>query len=353
LVALCAFARAPVGPFPVYKVGVILPMTGKEAEAARSLKNGLLLAEKQLRNSDRHVQLMFEDTADSPRQTILVTRKLADLEQVKMMVTLGNLETGIVAPIAEEHKIITVMAAWDPALAEKYDYLFSNTVTYKGWAKVSLELLQKQGVDTIAAVVGQDEGNQLAWEFLKKNAAAYGVTVTEEVTLPNETRDTAAAVKKLTTVKPEAYFVMVGYPACDAFLQELRKVEPQAPVSGYLDRVQDKALANGASYISMEPGRKKFEKLHMEEYGNTDYVMTALYGFDTYNILNQLAAEFPVWKAEKAREELTQMDDFAGMAGSLESDENGVIEQALFLKQVQFGKPTVISWKAFERAPTP
>lgn len=336
-----------------YKVGVLLPLTGKDAGAAQSLKNGLLLAEKQLSYSQRRLQLLFEDSTDSPRQALLAARKLTDLEQVKMMVTLGSFETAIMAPIAQEHKIITVMATWDPALAEKHDYVFTDSVTYKGWVRMSLELLKKQGVDSIAAAVGQDEANKLAWAFLKKNAQEYGVKVLEEATLPNETRDVTTAVKKLTAVKPELYFVLADYPACDALLQELRKAQPQAAVSGNLDRVRDKTLANGASYISMEPGRDRFKKLYREEYGNTDYEMTALYGFDTYNILNELAGEFRTWKADKAREELVQMEDFAGAAGVLTSDKNGVIEQTVFLKQVQFGKPAVISWRAFERTPTP
>lgn len=347
--ALMADARAPRAPLYTYKVGVLIPLSGDESYLGKSLMNGLRLAEKQTPEKDRYLRLVFEDSGGSRAQVILGTRKLIDLERAKMMITQGTFETELAAPIQEEHQVLSFNYCWDPTITEKYKYIFSGTVTYKSWIDASLKLLQEQRIKKIAGVIAQEAGDTAAWEYLKKNAGALGIEITGEALIPAEARDFRATIAKMAESKPEMVFMILTYPGSDIFLKQLHELLPELGATGYLDHVHDKSLANGMSYISEQGDNIDFKKMYADEYDTDDFHLIAMYGYDTYNILNQLAKDMPVWDAERARDRLIELKSFRGMSGTLSSNEYGAIEPPVYLKQVQFGEPVMIRWGAFQK----
>lgn len=117
---------APVETGPI-KIGVILPLTGTSADNGINVKNGLLLAQKEINDSGKiKIDFIFEDSQYKSEEAVKAIEKLVNIDQVKYIIgDYGSSQTLAIAPIAEKNKVILITPGTQSnTLSNSGDYIF-------------------------------------------------------------------------------------------------------------------------------------------------------------------------------------------------------------------------------------
>jgi ABC-type branched-subunit amino acid transport system substrate-binding protein len=106
------------GGTSVYRIGVLIPETGNLAFIGKPMRNALTLAEeesrKQLAAVGIDLQLTFADSQGNPREAVTQFNRLADIENVRAIVTTLSGVIGAINPLARERDILLVGLTPDP-----------------------------------------------------------------------------------------------------------------------------------------------------------------------------------------------------------------------------------------------
>ena len=110
------------------KIGVIMPQTGFLASPGQSVISGINLCidEFNSKNSDKKIELIFEDSKSDPKIGVSAINKLINVDHVKIVI--GDLGSPIflaMASIAEKNKVVMISpGASNPSVSEAGDYIF-------------------------------------------------------------------------------------------------------------------------------------------------------------------------------------------------------------------------------------
>src|SRR3989344_2698740 len=97
---------------PVFKVGLILPLTGEVASLGENAKNGANLAyDELLENVKQKIQLIFEDDGFQPKNTVSAFNKLVETDGVNVVLCFTSGPCGAVAPLADQKQVPLIAIA--------------------------------------------------------------------------------------------------------------------------------------------------------------------------------------------------------------------------------------------------
>jgi len=99
ILLVIVFAFASAGSGQEVKVGTLLSHTGPLKEFGPNLKNGTVLAEKQLKAAGLNIRLIHEDSETSAIPATNAAKKLVEVDRVVAIV--GALASGVTVPVAE------------------------------------------------------------------------------------------------------------------------------------------------------------------------------------------------------------------------------------------------------------
>src|ERR1700749_3584296 len=90
---------------PTIKIGLILPLTGPQANIGEAGKNAADLAIAKI-NADSSLKYKYEldiqDDSFDPAKTVSAVQKLLSVDQVNAVISVGSGPGNVVAPIAEK-----------------------------------------------------------------------------------------------------------------------------------------------------------------------------------------------------------------------------------------------------------
>lgn len=130
VVLLCGRARrdAPTDSSRPVRIGVLLPLSGSMAEYGENGRDGLVLAKEDLARQGKKVELLVQDTGDSPEGTVTAVKRLIDANGVRYIIG-GLTSAGVLAaaPYAQERGVLFFTpAASAPGIPEIGDMIFRN-----------------------------------------------------------------------------------------------------------------------------------------------------------------------------------------------------------------------------------
>ena len=112
------------------RIGVVLPLSGSMAEYGDNGRNGLTLAQEELSRDAamRGVELIYQDSGDTPEGSVTAVRRLIDVEGVQYIIGgLTSSGTLAAAPYAQERGVLFFTpAASAPGIPEIGDMVFRN-----------------------------------------------------------------------------------------------------------------------------------------------------------------------------------------------------------------------------------
>jgi len=208
----------------VFKIGLILPMTGQQATTGRQIEAAAKLWMQQNGDSvaGKKVELIVKDDASVPANTRRLAQELVVNDKVNVLAGMGITPSALaVAPIATQSKTpLVVMAAATSSITEASPYVVRSSFTLPQASVALADWAPKNGIKTVVTLVSDYGPGIDAEKFFKERFQFNGGKVTESLRVPLMNPDFAPFLQKVRDAKPDALFVFTPSGAGAALMKQ-------------------------------------------------------------------------------------------------------------------------------------
>ncbi len=217
----------------VFKIGLILPMTGQQATTGRQIEAAarLYMAQHGDIVGGKKVQLIVKDDTSLPDVTRRLAQELVVNDKVNVIAGMGITPSAMAtAPLATQAKTpLVVMAAATSSITEASPYVVRTSFTLPQVSVALADWAPKNGIKKVVTLVSDYGPGIDAEKFFNQRLTFNGGQVTEALRVPLRNPDFAPFLQKVRDAKPDALFVFVPSGAGAAVMKQ------------FLERGMDKA----------------------------------------------------------------------------------------------------------------
>ncbi len=217
----------------VFKIGLVLPMTGQQATTGRQIEAAakLYMAQNGDTVAGKKIQLIIKDDTSIPDVTKRMAQELVVNDKVNVLAGMGITPSALAtASIATQSKTpLVVMAAATSSITEASPYIVRTSFTLPQAAVAIADWAPKNGIKKVVTLVSDYGPGIDAERFFKDRLIFNGGTITESLRVPMRNPDFAPFLQKVRDLKPDALFVFVPSGAGAAVMKQ------------FLERGMDKA----------------------------------------------------------------------------------------------------------------
>ena len=263
----------------VIKIGSALPLTGGGAVLGASLKAGVLAAieDKSKEKLKYKYEAVFEDSQMLPTQSARAVNKLINDDGADMILTYTAGSGRMVAPIADEEKILHMCATSEDENAQPMGKTsFFQGPTVQSYQNMVLKALKKQGVKKLA-LWGSEGDDCRNVEQLEKILQNSGIDVKAECfSLTDD--DFYFVVRNYIADGFEYFYLEFFPPQTDIAVKQLKEngIAPNHIFGLNIDTGEDVLLFEGINHVGARSGNEKFIDRVMNEYKIDNVYMAAV-----------------------------------------------------------------------------
>ena len=217
----------------VFKIGLILPMTGQSASTGKQIEAAarLFMAQNGDKVAGRKIELIIKDDGGVPDATKRIAQELVVNEKVGVLSGFGLTPLALAtAPIATQAKTpMVVMAAATSTITEASPFIVRTSFTVPQASVALADWAPKNGIKRVVTLVSDYGPGIDAERFFKDRMLFNGGQVPESLRVPLRNPDFAPFLQKVRDLKPDALFVFVPSGAGAAVMKQ------------FLERGMDKA----------------------------------------------------------------------------------------------------------------
>ena len=208
----------------VFKIGLILPMTGQQASTGRQIEAAakLWMAQNGDTVAGKKVQLIVKDDTSLPDVTRRLAQELVVNDKVNVLAGFGITPSAMaVGPIATQSKTpMVVMAAATSSITEASPYIVRTSFTLPQASVALADWAPKNGIKRVVTLVSDYGPGIDAERFFKDRMLFNGGQVPESLRVPLRNPDFAPFLQKVRDLKPDALFVFVPSGAGAAVMKQ-------------------------------------------------------------------------------------------------------------------------------------
>jgi branched-chain amino acid transport system substrate-binding protein len=217
----------------VFKIGLILPITGQQATTGRQIEAAarLYMAQNGDSVAGKKIQLIVKDDTSLPDVTRRLAQELVVNEKVNVLAGFGITPSAMAtAPIATQSKTPeVVMAAATSSITQASPYIVRTSFTLPQVSVALADWAPKNGIKKVVTLVSDYGPGIDAEKYFKERLLLNGGQVPESLRVPLRNPDFAPFLQKVRDLKPDALFVFVPSGAGAAVMKQ------------FLERGMDKA----------------------------------------------------------------------------------------------------------------
>ena len=334
---------------PTIKIGVTLPLTGPVAMLGESVKNAIILAKDQIKDTKYNYELIFEDDAFSPKTAATTVNKLISIDKVSALISFGSPVGNVVSPIAEQAHITHINDFASDTNVAKGDYNFLHyTPPYKDSALFIAEL-QKRNIKKIVFFGQQDNpgANALIMAF-EKDIPNTDIKVLATEKFNTGTTDFKTIIAKVKNLGADIYVLEATSPELEILTKQLRDAGIKTPVTTMeaFEFSDNLSLFEGMWYVNGADPAQYFVDLYQKTYGVLPK-FGAGNGYDVVNLLVQATEAAGNGKtiptSTEIRDALANIKSFNGAMGqNMSIDANGQVMSNPVVRMIKGGVPVTI-----------
>jgi len=208
----------------VFKIGLVLPMTGQQATTGRQIEAAarLYMAQNGDMVGGKKVQLIIKDDTSLPDVTRRLAQELVVNEKVNVLAGMGITPSAMAtAPLATQSKTpLVVMAAATSSITEASPYVVRTSFTLPQVSVALADWAPKNGIKKVVTLVSDYGPGIDAEKFFNQRLTFNGGQVTEALRVPLRNPDFAPFLQKVRDAKPDALFVFVPSGAGAAVMKQ-------------------------------------------------------------------------------------------------------------------------------------
>ena len=217
----------------VFKIGLILPMTGQQASTGRQVEAAarLYMAQNGDTVAGKKIELIVKDDTTIPDMTKRLAQELVVNDKVNVIAGFGITPSALAAAsIATQSKTPeVVMAAATSSITEASPYVVRTSFTLPQASVALADWVPKNGIKKVVTLVSDYGPGIDAEKFFKERLIFNGGQVIESLRVPLRNPDFAPFLQKVRDLKPDGLFVFVPSGAGAAVMKQ------------FLERGMDKA----------------------------------------------------------------------------------------------------------------
>lgn len=197
-------------------IGVVLPLSGTMAEYGENGRNGLTLASEEMArdNGCGNIKLVYQDSGNTPPETVNAVRRLIDADGVKYIIG-GLTSSGVLAaiPTAKERGVLFFTPAASAPGIPDGNLIFRNWPSDDAIASMYGKLAyEKLGVRNIAILhVSNDYGKTNADAFSASFTAAGGKVLLVRA-FPQGATDFKSLITQVSSLNDLDKILLIAYP---------------------------------------------------------------------------------------------------------------------------------------------
>jgi branched-chain amino acid transport system substrate-binding protein len=335
-------------------IGVVLPLSGSMAEYGENGRNGLTLASEEMSrdNSCGNIKLIYQDSGNTPPETVNAVRRLVDVDRVRYIIG-GLTSSGVLAalPVAKERGVLFFTPAASAPGIPDGQLVFRNWPSDDALATMfGKAAFEKLGVKNVAILhVSNDYGKTNADAFSAAFKAAGGNVLMVHA-FPQGTTDFKNLITQVRSLQNLDKLFIIAYP--DEYkglfqeigIQKLNKGGVLASDTFYSPELLSQLgqLAEGTVVATAaKPGedyepRRRFIQAYKDRFKKEPGLVSDT-AYDAYHIICRGIKETD-GTPQAVAQWLHRLKDYQGAAGVLNFTETGDVKGDLALFQVVNGK---------------
>jgi branched-chain amino acid transport system substrate-binding protein len=208
----------------VFKIGLILPMTGPFASTGKQIEAAakLYMAQNGTSVAGKKIELIVKDDTGTPDVTKRIAQELVVNDKVNVLAGFGLTPLALAtAPIATQSKTpLVVMAAATSSITQASPYIVRTSFTLPQAAVGIADWAPKNGVKKVVTLVSDYGPGIDAEKFFKDRLQFNGGQVVESLRVPLRNPDFAPFLQKVRDAKPDALFAFVPSGAGAALMKQ-------------------------------------------------------------------------------------------------------------------------------------
>jgi branched-chain amino acid transport system substrate-binding protein len=346
----------PTSEEPI-KVGAILPLSGGSVDQGEWIRKGLdLVLVKINKDSDRKIEIIYEDSQGDTKQAVSAYNKLRLDYKVPIVITWGSGVGIALTPLVNRDKVIQMGVA-----TASPDYSTPDDYTFRNFPSANLEsdflvdsVINLLGVRDITIMkINNDYGIGSAGSFKAKFVEKGGNVLAEE-TFEVGSSDLRTQLAKINSAESDVVYI-ASYPTEGALL--LRQAYEMGVDKTFIASV---AILGGQNFfeiagvgaedllvINSVPAFSNTESSKVREFLN-DYKKTynedagpgPLYSARAYDALTILSGLINDCgnNTDCIKRGLYEVDKYNGVGGEISFDENGDVSSNFELQVVKNGQ---------------
>ncbi len=197
----------------VFKIGLIVPMTGGQASTGKQIDNAVKLYMKKhgATVAGKKIEVILKDDAAIPDNTKRMAQELIVNDKVNVIAGFGITPAALAAaPLATQAKVPEiVMAAGTSIITERSPYIVRTSFTLPQSSSIIGDWAAKNGIKKVATLTSDYAPGNDALASFKENFTAGGGQIVEEIKVPLANPDFAPFLQRMKDAKPDAMFVFV------------------------------------------------------------------------------------------------------------------------------------------------
>ncbi|MDP3821175.1 MAG: ABC transporter substrate-binding protein [Burkholderiales bacterium] len=208
----------------VFKIGLILPMTGPFASTGKQIEAAakLYMAQNGATVAGRKVELIVKDDTGTPDVTKRIAQELVVNDKVNVLAGFGLTPLALAtAPIATQSKTpLVVMAAATSSITQASPYIVRTSFTLPQAAVGIADWAPKNGIKKVVTLVSDYGPGIDAEKYFKERLQFNGGQVVESLRVPLRNPDFAPFLQKVRDARPDALFAFVPSGAGAALMKQ-------------------------------------------------------------------------------------------------------------------------------------
>lgn len=274
------------------KVGFIGSFSGPAQVYGDSAKNGFELALDELGRD--WIKVYYEDDQFKPSLTVSAFNKLANINKVDLLISVGSTPSNAIAPLAQSRRIPLIAWASDRKVSLNRSFVFRSYPSGYAEGKAAAIEAKRRQYDKFAVFTTQNDYIQSWKNGFKENVTQASIVFEEEVSVEELDFKTTLLRAKNAGAKQIAICLNPGQSGTIA--RQASEIELKASFFGceYLHNGDEVKSAHGAlddAWFATISVTDAFKHKYLNRFGNENVISGAANHFDIAHLLHKIVMD--------------------------------------------------------------
>ena len=331
---------------PVVKIGVMLPLSGENAEFGVNSRYAIDFATQDHKDSPIKFKIIVEDDMFISSKAAVIANKFVNVDKVNAVVSTFSHVGSVVSPITDKAKVLHISLSNAANIAEG-DTNFTDWQLVDIAAKKMVDYLVSQKCKKVVSFnmqsVGNEEFRVKTNEFLDKNNIKY-----QEFSFVPDNRDFALMIQKAKSFGADYWILNSFSPAMEIIRKEMLADNVKVPVINIQNMgiTKNPELFENQVFIGAPDGDKNFIS-RMAKKTKSKVLNIPAYAYDIVNLIMTAHEDFyakngRIPNGNELAETLKETKFYDGIVGKLEVQDNGIIKSPSVIKKFVNGEQVII-----------